>query len=90
MRTGTGLNWWIPVVWREGARSRGWDGGHSRYHRRGPGVQIHWDQLPDPTRVGVAVVQELYLGYGHFNRALQRLRWDADLPVYDLCQTRYL
>ena len=28
----------------------------------GPSVQLHWDQLPNPTRLEAAVVLELHLG----------------------------
>ena len=64
VRIGRGLAWWTLVVWRKGSRSRGWNGAFSRHHRLGPSVQLHRDQLPNPTRLEAAVVLELYLGFG--------------------------
>jgi len=61
MRTGATLVSWIPVVWRE--RTRSWDWSRAGFrHRLRPCVRLYRDQLPNPTRVGVVVVHELYLG----------------------------
>ena len=60
VRGGRALAFRIPFVWREGSRSPGLDGGCIRYRQRS-GVQLHWDQLPNPTRLMVAVMLELYL-----------------------------
>jgi hypothetical protein len=61
MRTGTTLVSWVSVVWREGARSRGWN--RVRF-------QPDWDQLPNSTRTGVAVIHKVYLGYMRFSGGL--------------------
>jgi hypothetical protein len=70
MGTITALGFWVPVVRREGirpwgrnwARFRGWSRNGSRFPYRLNGVQLYWDQLPNSTRVGVAVTVEVYLG----------------------------
>ena len=33
-------------------------------------MQLYWDQLPDSTRVGVAIILELNLGCGYFSGGL--------------------
>ena len=72
MRTGTVLVPRIPIVWWEGTQYRGLRGGHFQYRLRHR-VQLYWDQLPDSTRVGVAIILELNLGCGYFSGGLSVL-----------------
>ena len=62
VRTGATLVSRISVVWWERTRSRG---GRFRDRLR-PGIQLHWDKLPNFMRFGAAVAPEVYLDYRHF------------------------
>ena len=70
MGTGATLIRWTPVVWREGTRSPGLDGGRLQYRLR-PGAQLYWDQLPDPAWLVVVLLKDVYLGYMYFSGGSQ-------------------
>jgi len=79
VRTGAAfVSSWIPVVWWEGTRSWGGIRGRrpSRYRLR-LAVLPHWDQPPNPTWIGIAVILELYLDHRYFNNSLQVWSWDG-------------
>jgi len=78
VRTSATLVSWIPIVWREVAQSRSWNGSRFRYWLKLASVQLHWDQLPNPTCVETTVILELYLGYTRFSGGLKILLWDGD------------
>ena len=72
VRASATLVCWTPVVWWKGTRSLGLSGGRRRYRLR-PGVQLHWDQLPNPTWLAVVIIHEMYLDYRYLSGGSHRL-----------------
>ena len=59
-------------MWRKGARSPGLDGGRLCYRLR-LGVELYWDQLPNPMRLVVEVILDVYLDHRYFSGGSQIL-----------------
>ena len=58
--TGATLVHRVPVVWWD--RAQFWVRSRSEFRLKlSPGIHLY--QLPNPTRVGVAIIPEVYLGY---------------------------
>ena len=72
-RAGTKLVVRVSIVLGKETRSWSWNG--VRFQYRIGGVQLHWNQLPNPTCIGVAVIHELYLSCLRFSNDPRVTLW---------------